>query len=230
MGAEGAVNILFRKDIDSAADPTTERKRLVDDYRDRFNNPYFAANPQDFWHRWNISLSCWLRDYLYIPLGGNRKGAGRTYLNLMLTMLACGVWHGAVWNFLLWGGYHGILLSLHRLIQLPENRILSLVGILATQYLVFIGWLLFKVSDISILSYCLSKFVLPSGFSQIELAAGGVAIVILLLFRQQIANNYWAAQIGSSRPVYWFLYLVVAFNLIYWLSPMKVVKFIYANF
>jgi alginate O-acetyltransferase complex protein AlgI len=195
-----------------------------------FNNPYFAMNPQDFWRRWNISLSCWLRDYLYIPLGGNREGTIRTYLNLILTMVACGIWHGATWNFLLWGSYHGLLLSLHRLIHLPENRVISLVGMLVTQYFIFLGWIIFKVSDINNLEYCLSKFFNPVGFTSIDLAIGGTIIAVLLLLRTKIANNDWMSRIGALRPIYWFLYLLVALNLIYWASPVKVTKFIYAGF
>lgn len=80
-----------------------------------FNQPYFAESPSDFWARWHISLSSWLRDYLYIPLGGNRGGDRRTYRNLALTMLLGGLWHGAAWNYVLWGAYHGALLILYRL-------------------------------------------------------------------------------------------------------------------
>ncbi len=79
-----------------------------------FKEPYLARNPAEFWRRWHITLSTWLRDYLYIPLGGNRRGRGRTYTNLMLTMLLGGLWHGAGWGFLVWGGLHGALLALHR--------------------------------------------------------------------------------------------------------------------
>lgn len=195
-----------------------------------FSNPYLAINPQDFWHRWNISLSYWLRDYLYIPLGGNRKGTIQTYLNLIVTMIACGLWHGATWNFLLWGGYHGGLLSLHRLIRLPENRIISLVGILITQYLIFLGWLIFKVNNINNLEWCLSKFLIPTGFTFIDLAMGGTIIAVLLLLRNKIADNNWISRIGSSRPIYWFFYILIAINFIYWASPVRVTKFIYAGF
>lgn len=79
-----------------------------------FQLPYAATNPADFWHRWHISLSTWLRDYLYISLGGNRKGINRTYINLFLTMLLGGLWHGAAWTFIFWGFYHGMLLVVHR--------------------------------------------------------------------------------------------------------------------
>lgn len=84
---------------------------------DNFRFPYAAVGFSDFWRRWHITLSTWLRDYLYIPLGGNRKGTGRTYVNLMITMLLGGLWHGASWNFVVWGGLHGIFLCVERLIK-----------------------------------------------------------------------------------------------------------------
>ena len=79
-----------------------------------FNLPFAALNPADFWRRWHISLSTWLRDYLYIPLGGNRGGAAMTYRNLLITMVLGGLWHGAAWNFVIWGIYHGVILAIHR--------------------------------------------------------------------------------------------------------------------
>ena len=79
-----------------------------------FNRPYLALSLQDFWRRWHMTLSRWLRDYLYIPLGGNRKGRAKTYRNLMITMLLGGLWHGASWTFVLWGGIHGTALSAER--------------------------------------------------------------------------------------------------------------------
>jgi len=85
-----------------------------------FNIPYIARTPSEFWRRWHISLSTWLRDYLYLSLGGNRYGAWLTYRNLMLTMLLGGLWHGAAWNFVLWGGYHGIILVIYRLLRVDE--------------------------------------------------------------------------------------------------------------
>lgn len=82
-----------------------------------FRMPYFSINPREFWNRWHISLSSWLRDYLYIPLGGNRFGSNKTYRNLLITMVLGGLWHGAAWNFILWGFYHGLLLSIHRAVS-----------------------------------------------------------------------------------------------------------------
>ncbi len=86
-----------------------------------FSHPYFVTNITEFWRRWHISLSTWLRDYIYIPLGGNRKGPLRSHVNVLVTMLLVGLWHGANWNFILWGGLHGVYLSLHRLIR-PEGE------------------------------------------------------------------------------------------------------------
>ena len=123
-----------------------------------FNNPYFSRNPREFWQRWHISLSTWLRDYLYIPCGGSRKGGLATYRNLFLTMLVGGLWHGANWTFVFWGAYHGVLLILHRIFQ-PLGQIISrmtgriggrflqVISILVMFQLVCLGWLFFRASS-----------------------------------------------------------------------------------
>ncbi|HYB44043.1 MAG TPA: MBOAT family protein [Candidatus Methylomirabilis sp.] len=118
-----------------------------------FNQPYLAVSPSDFWRRWHISLSTWLRNYLYIPLGGNRRGTLRTQWNLMITMLLGGLWHGAAWNFVLWGMFHGFLLIGYRLLaELGATRRLEgRLGRLASQVLMFhlvcYGWLLFRATS-----------------------------------------------------------------------------------
>jgi len=115
-----------------------------------FRRPYLASSITDFWHRWHISLSRWLRDYLYIPLGGNRGGRWQTYRNLMLTMLLGGLWHGASWNFVIWGGYHGALLSFERMFRRAGNAqpgrwtVFYPLQALATFALVTIGWVFFR--------------------------------------------------------------------------------------
>ncbi|MCJ7443178.1 MAG: hypothetical protein MUO26_01370 [Methanotrichaceae archaeon] len=195
-----------------------------------FNNPYFAMNPSDFWRRWNISLSTFLRDYLYIPLGGNRKGTLRTYLNLIVTMVLCGLWHGATWNFLIWGGYHGCLLCLHRLLPIPNRRIFLIIIMLLTQYFVFLGWLIFRVNNLDNLIYCLRMFLVPTGLNFFYFIIGLLAVSIFILSRDKIANNDWVCFIGSMKPIYWFIYMVIAINVIYWSWPVRVTKFIYAGF
>lgn len=111
-----------------------------------FNSPYKAVSITDFWRRWHISLSTWLRDYLYVPLGGNRLGALRTYINLFLTMLLGGLWHGANWTFVCWGAYHGVLLALER--ARPSRSLWASaprpVRVGLTFVLVLLGWLIFR--------------------------------------------------------------------------------------
>lgn len=120
-----------------------------------FRNPYFALNPSDFWRRWHISLSTWLRDYLYIPLGGNRRGVRRTYLNLLLTMVLGGLWHGAAWTFVMWGIFHGGMLALHRWLAGENNigargsRLGTGVRIIAMFHAVCLGWLLFRAESMT---------------------------------------------------------------------------------
>jgi alginate O-acetyltransferase complex protein AlgI len=117
-----------------------------------FNLPYLARNPVDFWQRWHISLSTWLRDYLYIPLGGNRHGERRTYRNLLLTMILGGLWHGAAWHFVAWGAYQGLLLVGYRRLRRgrpprPGHALASAFSVLLMFNLTCVGWLLFRAHD-----------------------------------------------------------------------------------
>ncbi len=119
-------------------------------FMENFNHPYISRSVTEFWTRWHISLSSWLRDYLYIPLGGNRKGAGRTYVNLMLVMLLGGLWHGANWTFVLWGAWHGGFLALERFLGQkklwrPPPAILTIPK---TMLVVVIGWVLFRAVNV----------------------------------------------------------------------------------
>jgi D-alanyl-lipoteichoic acid acyltransferase DltB (MBOAT superfamily) len=121
---------------------------------DNFRFPYAAIGFSDFWRRWHISLSTWLRDYLYVPLGGNRKGSVRTYINLMLTMLLGGLWHGAAWTFVVWGGLHGLYLAAERWLKSRFgalgiwSRLPARVGLaLLTYFLVNITWVFFRAQD-----------------------------------------------------------------------------------
>lgn len=120
-----------------------------------FNNPYFAVNPKEFWARWHISLSSWLRDYLYISLGGNRRGRGRRYANLALTMLLGGLWHGAAWTFVVWGAFHGLLLVVYHAWAsrfAPKGGADSGRGVWLRRILLFhlvcLGWLFFRAESL----------------------------------------------------------------------------------
>jgi D-alanyl-lipoteichoic acid acyltransferase DltB (MBOAT superfamily) len=117
-----------------------------------FRRPYLSGSITEFWRRWHISLSRWLRSYVYIPLGGNRHGSLRTYRNLILTMLLGGLWHGASWNFIVWGGYHGTLLAIERTSGVKANQAsgpLNPIKIGLTFLLVCVGWVFFRARTFS---------------------------------------------------------------------------------
>ena len=116
-----------------------------------FERPYLATGPADFWRRWNISLSTWFRDYLYIPLGGSRRGKWREACNIMITFLVSGLWHGASWNYVLWGAYHGVLLLIARLFPSPGPRtqVPRPVRVFAMFVLTCFGWLIFRETEIA---------------------------------------------------------------------------------
>lgn len=147
-----------------------------------FNRPYIATNPSDFWRRWHISLSTWLRDYLYIPLGGNRHGKLNTYRNLMMTMLLGGFWHGASWKFILWGAYQGTILVLYRLfsdskVKLPDNFFLLYLSRIGMFHLTCLGWLLFRANN---LEQVVNMLVAITTDFHLDMA--GAKIVFPLLF------------------------------------------------
>jgi len=122
-----------------------------------FDSPYKSESITEFWRRWHISLSTWLRDYLYVPLGGNRKGKARTYANLAITMLLGGLWHGASWNFVIWGGLHGGMLAFERALgkQSIYHRLPRPVRIGITFIIVLFGWVFFRAADLpAALTYC----------------------------------------------------------------------------
>lgn len=219
-----------------------------------FNRPYFSQNPAEFWRKWHITLSRFVRDYLYIPLGGNRKGVLRTHFNLIVTWLACGLWHGASWNFVLWGGYHGMLLSGHKLISSHRSddihdfsnirkRILFVLSILITQYFVFLGWLIFRVGNLEHLKYCLYKFVIfDFNFTPVELTAvTAVAVVCLALFIITLHQRLFTillnvltfdhiGYLNQIRLRSWILFLIGIIIAVIILGPNASPQFIYFQF
>lgn len=120
-------------------------------FPENFNDPYVSKSITEFWKRWHMSLSSWLREYLYVSLGGNRKGVVRTYINLFLTMLLGGLWHGANWTFVLWGAWHGGILALERywLQRFKKPLLPGWLGVIKTMLLVMIGWVMFRATNMS---------------------------------------------------------------------------------
>ncbi|GAB4339057.1 MAG: MBOAT family protein [Candidatus Abyssubacteria bacterium] len=151
-----------------------------------FNLPYISKSPREFWRRWHISLSTWLRDYLYIPLGGNRKGEGRTHVNMMITMVLGGLWHGANWTFVLWGAYHGVLVSAQRFLEerfpfvrkiISSDSPLSFaLSACVTFHLVCLGWILFRAHSVSEAATVLGNVFVGN----LALPSTGIPILIML--------------------------------------------------
>ena len=160
-----------------------------------FDSPYHAKSITEFWQRWHISLSTWLRDYLYIPLGGNRRGLRRTYINLMLVMLLGGLWHGAAWKFVVWGGLHGGLLALERWLgaRNPVHRLPAIVRGGLTFVFVLFTWVFFRAADLSsALVYCKSLF-----------GVGAPADSALLL-RGLVFKPYYLITFALCAVIVWF--------------------------
>lgn len=202
-----------------------------------FNLPYFATTPSDFWRRWHISLSSWLRDYLYIPLGGNRQGTARMYLNLMITMILGGLWHGAAWNFIYWGIFHGLLLVIYNLFnQKVINTKFTLAnfikGIIMFQ-LVCLGWLLFRSQNITTI-YLFLKAI----FSHFSVSDEAVKAIKSLLFYSWFLIGFQCLQaftnnLNVMKNTKWFLRLniwIFIITSIFCLSSGKSQEFIYFAF
>jgi alginate O-acetyltransferase complex protein AlgI len=146
-----------------------------------FRLPYLACSPADFWRRWHVSLSTWLRDYLYIPLGGSRHGSLATHRNLLITMTLGGLWHGAKWTFVVWGLYHGLLLCLTRLLA-PPARLAALLrpaGVVLTFAAVCVGWVFFRAQSLADAAVILRG--MAGGSAGARLAPGDEQVVLACL-------------------------------------------------
>jgi len=153
------------------------------DFLENFRYPYIASSVTEFWRRWHISLSSWVRDYLYIPLGGNRKGRFRTYANLMVVFLLCGLWHGASWTFIVWGAFHGLFLVVERLglgamLERAWKPLRHAYVLLA----VMVGWVFFRANDVG------------HGFEYLA-AMGGMASGAYL------AADFWTLELAFMLPL-----------------------------
>lgn len=206
-----------------------------------FNLPYFSKNPREFWSRWHISLSTWLRDYLYIPLGGNKHGKIGTYRNLMFTMILGGLWHGAAWNFILWGLYHGIALSIHRawgaakaVVEIPAG---ILNGVLNTVFFFVVtcyGWLIFRAPSFekvatlsSTLIFDFGNFAfgaMPPRFAAL-LGLPALLCVEIIEYRTGGRNFYRSLPL----PVWTAMYAFMIFSLVIGMSTESA-QFVYFTF
>lgn len=216
---------------------------------ENFKTPYAATSPQDFWRRWHISLSSWLRDYLYIPLGGSRNGVNRMIFALMMTMLLGGLWHGASWNFILWGFVHGLLLIVHRFgkdiafVKTTFNKIGKfglLISWFITQVCIFFTWMIFRVENTSVLIPSMKTFFGIGGhfdikemyqyLPEIKLLTGVIVICFILL--HGISGKLGGGKLWLSRrhPVIWGVICGTALTLAFYLRPSETIDFIYFRF
>lgn len=202
---------------------------------ENFNSPYLAVSITDFWRRWHMSLSRWLRDYLYIPLGGNRLGSGRTYLNLMVTMLLGGLWHGANWTFVAWGGLHGLYLAVERMLGLHNEDRSRLGGSrrwlrgIFTFHLVCLSWILFRSPNFSHASQIAWRIVSWARGEMPNLAPLACVLAIAALQTAKIKVNFH--MIFMRRPTLsrWLAYACIGLLLVV-LSSARSPEFIYFQF
>jgi alginate O-acetyltransferase complex protein AlgI len=211
-----------------------------------FNKPYFATSPVDFWRRWHISLSSWLRDYLYIPLGGNKKGNSRTYVNLITVMFLGGLWHGASWNFVVWGLMHGIYLAIQKIFtnkfpklknsKLIQKKYIKIFSIIVTQYFIFMTWLAFRVQDLDALSYVLYKYIILDFATESTLqmmSHNKIPIILIVVF---FILNYISyktniiEKISKAKLKYWLIFLITIMVSILFLYDTAPQDFIYFRF
>ncbi|MBA0035307.1 MBOAT family protein [Pantoea sp. BIGb0393] len=220
---------------------------------DNFNSPYKAVNIRDFWNRWHISLSTWLRDYVYIPLGGSRKGLPRTLLNLLVTFLISGAWHGSALNFIIWGALHGIATAVNVLWEKAGMRMPALAGWLVTTLFINFSWIPFRADSVQSAYDIFSAMLLPtnvalSGWHEVvnletwaafksvfspevinAHAAIYIAIVLLFVFTvkntSEIING---SHIGIIRVS--LSSLAMAASVIFMFGGASAAQFIYSSF
>jgi len=212
-----------------------------------FDLPYFAATPSDFWRRWHISLSTWLRDYLYVSLGGNRGGTARTYRNLMLTMILGGLWHGAAWTFVLWGTLHGLVLCAYRAVEKPitdfasrlfpaVRSVLHVLAVIVFFHIICVSWLFFRADSATQAFAMLRALARPTPHLTRALDALGpvwpsaVLVVGLLAIQlsQYLKRDHWLV-FHAPFPVRGLVYAVGAVLFI-WLGEDGGGTFIYFQF
>ncbi len=203
-----------------------------------FDYPYIATSVQEFWRRWHMTLSRWLRDYLYISLGGNRRGVSLTYVNLMLTMLLGGLWHGASWNFVIWGALHGSYLVFERLVlnRIPgwqsELLPMRLLRWLLTFHMVCFAWIFFRASDLSSSLQVLAKLgeLTWSGFDPQALLVLAIALPGFQVLHWAGARWDLKQRLGEAPLAVHVSATTAALLALIWFAPDYAAPFIYFQF
>ena len=204
------------------------------EFPQNFNSPYTAVSLQDFWRRWHMTLSRWLRDYLYIPLGGNRKGELLTYRNLLATMLLGGLWHGAAWTFVAWGGIHGLGLAIERLVGWrPTTRAAQWFGRILTFHVVCFGWIFFRADSFGRAGQVLERLVTAWGRPSPLVTTSVVLAILVGIVGQYVRPGAVGSLVSGFQrlPVVAQAACVgIALMVINTLGPEGVAPFIYFRF
>ena len=202
-----------------------------------FNSPYKALNIKDFWDRWHITLSSFLRNYLYIPLGGNRNGISATYINILITFCICGLWHGAGWNFIFWGFLHGIALITHRIWKKNGFSLHPYLGWFLTFNFINLSWIFFRAEKTDFAINIITGMMGINGFllDQLTQAAVDIRFIHCIFFSFVIIFSKNTLQISAKLKTNWHTVLIVIviaiLILIYSFSPTHVRSdFIYFDF
>jgi D-alanyl-lipoteichoic acid acyltransferase DltB (MBOAT superfamily) len=207
-----------------------------------FDRPYFSKTITEFWRRWHISLSSWLRDYLYIPLGGNRGTTFQTYKNLMITMVLGGLWHGASWNFVIWGGLQGVMLAISRA-TLPARDafwkktamppfLMNAVRMFITFHLVCLSWVFFRANTLADAVAILRGVFEPAEQLYLTgLPSGALACMVLVAIQvvQETRGSVRALLAPRPLPVRWLAWYALAFAVVLFGNEAGV-QFIYFQF
>lgn len=178
-----------------------------------FRTPYLSTNPGEFWRRWHITLSNWIKDYIYIPLGGSRNGEVRQYLNLFIAMTVSGIWHGASWTFVAWGMFYGALATVHKIYSmlkqkiglgfLDKSRIYQFIAIVVFFHITCIAWVLFRVTDLSDAIGLIRRMLSPGAFQFTGLRV--YLLIAIGLFALHIVE-YFLQKHRSGLSVWWHRY------------------------
>ena len=211
-----------------------------------FEQPYLSTNITEFWRRWHISLSSWLRDYLYISLGGNRRGVSRTYVNLMLTMLLGGLWHGASWNFVIWGGLHGLYLAVHKwmlgdrkvVMRPPVHGASDAASLLAkgiaTYLLVLLTWLFFRAQTFDDVVTFFSRVIAWEGSAFalrfVKIAGAYLAMTLLLDAAEYVTKSHAFVLKIKSKPVRYGILAPLFIIVLMFMFQSEPLPFIYFQF
>ena len=208
-------------------------------FPENFDNPYTSASISEFWRRWHITLGAFMRNYLYLPLGGNRHGTARTYLNLWMVFLLSGLWHGASWNFVIWGAYHGFFLVLERLLGINKQR--KAWRIIPTFIILLVGWAIFRIEDLpSCWTFIQRLFCFDfSGFALADHPQYYATLLVALVFSfltllplgKRLERWVFHTQYGNTRlAAVWIVACLLFFCCLMTLTATKFRPFIYFRF